>query len=90
MKALRLAVSLLSVSIGFFSQARANELVVAVEKAISKSVLVISTEQLALELGKENELVLLDAREKVEFSVSHLPGSVWIGYKDFHITRQKL
>lgn len=90
MKALRLAVSLLSVSIGFFSQARANELVVAVEKAISKSVLVISTEQLALELGKENELVLLDAREKVEFSVSHLPGSVWIGYKDFDLKRVEM
>ena len=31
--------------------------------------------------------VFLDAREKEEFNVSHIPGAVWVGYDDFDIAR---
>lgn len=33
--------------------------------------------------------VLLDTRELKEFEVSHLPGTIWVGYNDFDISRLK-
>jgi rhodanese-related sulfurtransferase len=35
------------------------------------------------------DLVLLDAREKEEYDVSHLPSAQWIGYDDFDLDRVK-
>jgi rhodanese-related sulfurtransferase len=31
----------------------------------------------------KDQVTLLDAREKAEFEVSHLPGAQWIGFDDF-------
>lgn len=31
--------------------------------------------------------VLLDARERTEFDISHVRGARWVGYKDFRLTR---
>jgi rhodanese-related sulfurtransferase len=31
--------------------------------------------------------VFLDAREREEYEVSHLPGAAWIGYSDFDVMR---
>ena len=31
--------------------------------------------------------VFLDAREREEFAVSHIPGAVWVGYDDFDLAR---
>lgn len=39
------------------------------------------------ELQKKQEALLLDAREKGEFKVSHLEGARWIGYDDFDMQR---
>ncbi|MDC6351214.1 rhodanese-like domain-containing protein [Zeaxanthinibacter sp. PT1] len=35
------------------------------------------------ELAEDEHAVRLDAREMEEFMVSHLPGAIWIGYKEF-------
>ena len=33
--------------------------------------------------------MVLDAREKKEFDVSHLNGAIWVGYDDFRLDRVK-
>ena len=37
----------------------------------------------------KEEVILLDAREKKEFEISHIPGAIWVGYDDFSIERIK-
>lgn len=32
-------------------------------------------------------VLFLDAREREEFEVSHLPGAIWVGYDDFRLNR---
>ncbi|MCB0663255.1 MAG: hypothetical protein KDC24_10980, partial [Saprospiraceae bacterium] len=46
------------------------------ERLLRFSVPVISVEALK---GHEQEYILLDAREKEEFDVSHIDGAKWIG-----------
>lgn len=43
------------------------------------------------ELSKKNtsEIAFLDAREREEYEVSHLKNAIWIGFKDFDISRMK-
>ena len=45
------------------------------------------TEVRVNELTQKPEALLLDAREKGEFKVSHLEGARWIGYDDFDMGR---
>lgn len=33
------------------------------------------------------KVILVDAREKNEYDISHLPGALWVGFKDFEIER---
>jgi len=47
---------------------------------------VISVEQLKGDMGT---YTILDAREKKEFAISHLPGANWVGYDDFSLDRVK-
>lgn len=37
--------------------------------------------------GHDSSIILLDARTKKEYLVSHLPGAVWVGYEDFNLER---
>lgn len=53
---------------------------------ISGSVPVVSTQELADTLV-EKKVVILDARKKEEFEVSHMPDAIWVGFKDFDIER---
>lgn len=39
------------------------------------------------ELNLSDSILLLDAREKKEFKISHLPNAVWVGYDDFDLKR---
>ncbi len=39
------------------------------------------------DLKEKPQAILLDAREKGEFKVSHIEGARWIGYDDFDATR---
>lgn len=58
------------------------------DSLLDESVAQIDTDRLELELKKKN-LILLDAREKEEFEVSHLKDAKWIGFDDFSIDRVK-
>lgn len=40
-----------------------------------------------LQAAVTDTLVLLDAREFNEFSVSHIEGATWVGYDDFELSR---
>jgi len=62
------------------------------DKAFHKEVdglLSHTVETIDVGLIKENPdaYLILDAREKEEFDVSHIPGAFWVGYNDFKITR---
>ena len=37
----------------------------------------------------KEDVILLDAREKEEFEISHIPGAIWVGYDDFSMDRIK-
>jgi rhodanese-related sulfurtransferase len=52
---------------------------------LSKEVPTVSVQELAKE--KLSQLVLLDAREKAEYNVSHLKNARWVGYDDFNMQR---
>lgn len=39
------------------------------------------------DLSKKEDIILLDAREKEEFEVSHIENAIWVGYNDFDIKR---
>jgi rhodanese-related sulfurtransferase len=64
---------------------RANNLNNAVDDMLKGSIPVIHTAELDTQLAENDELVLLDAREKAEYEVSHLLGAQWIGYDDFSL-----
>jgi len=55
-----------------------------VEKLLSGTVDTISVSGLK-QIAGQNEIVLLDSREKREFEVSHLEGAEWVGYTDFDL-----
>jgi len=42
-----------------------------------------------LEVLEKNNIILLDAREKREFEVSHMNNALWVGYDDFSPKRVK-
>jgi len=41
------------------------------------------------EVNLEEDVVLLDAREKSEYDLSHIENAIWVGYDDFDIKRVK-
>jgi len=45
--------------------------------------------QLKFEMSKNAGIVILDAREKKEYEVSHIKGAKFIGYDDFDLDRVK-
>lgn len=53
---------------------------------ISNTIDVVTVQELQQGLNTE-EWVVLDAREKREFEVSHLQGATWVGYDNFDINR---
>ena len=60
-----------------------------VEDLISSTVPLIHAADLKSELNSDTPPVVLDAREKKEFDVSHLNGAIWVGYDDFRLDRVK-
>ena len=58
-----------------------------VESLIDGSVNLIYPDSLEVLLEKKENLLILDAREKAEYDVSHLKNAVWVGYKDFDLSR---
>lgn len=79
--------SLLFAIILFFSQTacsqvKKNAFDSMVDGLIKHTVQTISVEKLHSELENEN-VVLLDSREKKEFDVSHLPNAKYVGYDQY-------
>jgi rhodanese-related sulfurtransferase len=67
------------------SSVRANNLNKAVDDMLKGSIPVINTTELDTQLAENKELVLLDACEKYEYELSHLPGAQWVGYDGFSL-----
>lgn len=61
-----------------------------VDNLIDKSVPLIYPDSLFLRLKAESDLVVLDAREKEEYDVSHLQNAIWVGYNDFKLEDLKI
>ena len=38
---------------------------------------------------QKEAVILLDARERAEFEISHIPEAIWVGYDDFTLDRVK-
>lgn len=55
-----------------------------VDSLLTGTVEVIYPQELSQLMEREKRPILLDAREKDEFSVSHIPGSRWVGYSEFN------
>jgi rhodanese-related sulfurtransferase len=61
-----------------------------VDNLIDASVPLIYPDSLFKRIQSEPNLVVLDAREKEEYDVSHIEHSIWIGYDNFKIEDIKL
>lgn len=56
------------------------------ESQIRFTVPVITVEQLAaLKESEEENLIILDARSREEYEISHIPGAIRVGYDDFSV-----
>lgn len=58
-----------------------------IKTLISGDVDTLNGEAVAEMIGRGDQVALLDAREKQEFEVSHIPNSRFVGYEDFDISR---
>jgi len=54
-----------------------------VDGLISKNVKTISVKDLKNRLDTQQETIILDAREKSEFKVSHIKGAIYCGYSQY-------
>ncbi len=50
-----------------------------------KTLLSNSVEQISIEDADANIAIFLDARTKAEYDVSHIEGSIWVGYENFKL-----
>ena len=62
-----------------------NEFNRMVDKLISEDVPVLTVEALHEKIKAEQHILLLDARENMEYSVSHLNGAKHCGYEQFNV-----
>ncbi len=58
-----------------------------VDSLLDGSVSYIQPESLDLLKKNKKDIVILDAREKSEYDVSHIEGAIWVGYDDFDLSR---
>ena len=89
MNILNIAISIL-LSTVFFVESVATQRIInpsfdkKVERMLTGDVPQISVAEAS---ACTDQYYFLDARKRVEYDVSHLPQSTWIGYKSFDITR---
>ncbi len=76
-KAIYYIVLLFSISV--FSQESLNDLL---NRLNNKAIPYISVQELAM---PKTQAVILDAREKIEYDVSHIKNSFFVGYDDFNL-----
>ncbi len=68
-----------------FAQVKSKSFDKLLHSMLTNEVPTVSVSQLVKEGSQK--LTLLDAREKVEYNVSHLKNARWIGYDDFNMQR---
>ena len=68
---------------GFGQTILTPKLEAKIESLISHSIPTMSCQDLQKKQGTPN-LYILDAREKDEYAVSHLPKAIWVGYDTFN------
>ena len=68
--------------IGIAAQGQNDSLQKLLDRYNNHSIPYISAEELGM-FQNTKQLIILDAREKVEFDVSHIPSAIYIGSKDF-------
>lgn len=73
----------------FFSSLGQNNIDEAIQKYNSNTIDYIHVEVLNRKLKSEQDIVLLDARTKAEYDVSHLKNAVWVGYDEFDLNKVK-
>lgn len=74
---------LIGISVCAWAQATLNpKFEQRIERLISHTIPTITCQRLQNKLNTAN-LVLLDAREKEEYNISHLPNAVWGGFNTF-------
>ena len=66
---------------GQFTEKEFNEMA---DKMAKGEVPDLEVEELKI---KKDDYVILDAREKKEFDISHIEGAIWVGYDDFTLAR---
>lgn len=76
-----LAASCLLDSPAAFSQVKSSPFRLMLNTLLSHSVPETTVEKAAA----DSTAIFLDAREKREFEVSHLPGAIWVGYDHFQL-----
>ena len=77
----KLILFFLLISINSFSQ---NNLKAVLKKYNTESIPYISIDSLK---KVSNDVILLDAREKKEFTISHLQNALFVGYESFNLKR---
>jgi rhodanese-related sulfurtransferase len=50
-----------------------------------KTLLSNSVEQISIKEAAKTNAIFLDARTKAEYNVSHIEGSIWVGYENFQL-----
>ncbi|MFT6880597.1 MAG: rhodanese-related sulfurtransferase [Arcticibacterium sp.] len=68
-----------------YGQVESSAFNLLLKAMIKETVPTVSVEDLSKE--NSNEIVLLDARERAEYEVSHLYNARWIGFEDFNESR---
>lgn len=58
-----------------------------VKGLLDGSVPLIKADSLQLLQSKSPEILVLDAREEEEYSVSHIENAIWVGYKNFDLDK---
>lgn len=91
MNTLRLFLFLLGIFILFFTACHAqtrktnNKLYDALlKKLLANPDAALSVSSL---IADSTEYIYVDAREKAEYDISHLPKAIWVGYSDFDLSR---
>ena len=90
MKKVVLSLSLLLVLLLTACGIKSQDFDQMVDNLIDASVPLVYPDSLFSWLKTEPNLVILDAREKEEYDISHLQNAIWVGYDGFNLENLKI
>lgn len=68
-----------------FGQSQSASYDTMLKTMLSQTVPIIT----AAQLSQTKSAIILDSRQKVEYSVSHIAGAQWVGYEEFNIKKMR-